>query len=67
MKPRKVAKRLRDLERAVGAHIDAEYSNGGHLKLTVNGNIKISVSATPSDWRSDKNAIRDIRRALGQI
>ena len=66
MKPRKHLKFLRDLERMVGAEIDAELRNSGHLKLTINGNVSVNIAATPSDWRAQKNMVRDIRRAMGQ-
>ena len=63
---RKYRKRIKAIERAIGAHIDAEVSPGGHLKLTINGNVKVHVAATPSDWRAEKNMIRDIKYAMGQ-
>lgn len=47
-------------------HADIERGKGGHFKLTLrhpNGNVgTTTISASPSDGRSNKNAERTIER-----
>lgn len=46
------------------AGVSAEYFKNGHIKITINGDDRyiVSVSSTPSDYRSGMNALADINK-----
>lgn len=57
-------KHLRTLTRIAAPYgvIFEGYTGGGHLRFKHPNGCMITASATPSDWRSQKNFERDCRR-----
>jgi len=39
-------------------------NKGGHLVIVIDGKVKTTIAHSPSDYRSNKNAVSVIRRLL---
>lgn len=63
MSVRKISKEWRKMaKRLEGQGFDVVLTNGGHVKVTGRDGRKVFLAATPSDSRSWKNGLAQLRR-----
>lgn len=63
----KYVRRMRKVIGEITTEFEIERTKGAHYRVTITGPLgkrSVIVSATPSDFREERNMVRDLNRAM---